>query len=124
MGSVILPHPQALDAGGWERAEGIMEAALASRPPRVKGQLRLFLRLVNLMPLPSTGRTFEKLPPERRAAFLAGLERSRIALLRRGLWGVRTLLFMGYYTQDAVRERIGYRADPDGWAAQTRERRS
>jgi len=123
MGSVILPHHRALDADGWEKAEAIIESALAPRPSSVKRQLRLFLSLLNLLPLFSRGRTFTKLPPERRAAFLAGLERSRIALLRRGLWGVRTLLFMGYYTQDAVRERIGYRADPDGWAAQTREHR-
>jgi hypothetical protein len=121
IGSVVLPDPEALDAEGWRRAEAVMESALAPRPSGVKRQFRLFLRLLNLLPLPSTGRTFGKLPVERRADFLARLERSRVQLLRRGLWGVRTLLFMGYYTQGPVRERIGYGADPRGWEARRGE---
>lgn len=124
MGSVILPHSRALDADGWEKAEGIIEAALAPRPPVVKRQLQLFLRLVNLMTLPSTGCTFEKLPLERRASVLEGLERSRLKPLRRGLWGVRTLLFMGYYTQDTIRERIGYQASAEGWSTHPPEHHS
>jgi hypothetical protein len=33
------------------------------------------------------------------------------------MWGIRTLLFMGYYNQDRVRQEIGYGADPWGWTA-------
>jgi hypothetical protein len=98
-----------------------MEGALASRPAAVKSQLRAFLRLLNLLPLATTGHTLRGLPPARRTAFLESVQRSRLALLRRGLWGVRTLLFMGYYNQDAVRVGIGYRAHPDGWEARRRE---
>ena len=123
IGSVVLPQPEALDAEGWREAEAIIESALAPRPAGVKRQLRLFLRLLNLMPLPSTGRTFERLSTEKRAAFLARLQRSRVQPLRRGLWGVRTLLFMGYYVQDPVREGIGYGADPRGWDAHGGEER-
>lgn len=123
IGSVVLPQPEALDAEGWREAEAIIESALAPRPAGVKRQLRLFLRLLNLMPLPSTGRTFERLSMEKRAAFLARLQRSRVQPLRRGLWGVRTLLFLGYYTQEPVRARIGYRADPRGWDAPRGEER-
>ena len=121
LGDVVLPGPNVLDQEGWEAAEAIMEAALAPRPPSVKKQLRLFLRLLNLLSLLSTGRTLRRLPGEKRAIFLAGLQRSRLAPLRRGLWGVRTLLFMGYYNQDPVRNGIGYRADPRGWAARSGE---
>ena len=123
IGSVVLPQPEALDAEGWREAEAIIESALAPRPAGVKRQLRLFLRLLNLMPLPSTGRTFERLSMEKRAAFLARLQRSRVQPLRRGLWGVRTLLFLGYYVQDPVREGIGYGADLRGWDAQGGEER-
>ena len=38
-----------------------------------------------------------------------------LLLLRRGFWGLRTLIFMGYYGRDAARDAIGYRADPRGW---------
>jgi hypothetical protein len=121
LGEVVLPGPNALDQAGWEEAEAIMEAAVAPRPPSVKKQLRLFLRLLNVLPLLTTGRTLGRLPEKKRASFLASLQRSRLAPLRRGLWGVRTLLFMGYYNQEAVRNEIGYRAEPGGWAVRSGE---
>jgi hypothetical protein len=114
---VVLPTGGALDEEGWDRAQGIIEHALAARPAGVKRQIRLFLRLVNLLPLFSTGRTFQRLSPERRAVFLGRLQRSRLMPIRRGVWGIRTLLFMGYYLQEPMREGIGYRAHPGGWGA-------
>lgn len=117
IGSVVLPSAPALDVEGWQEAETIIEDALAPRPASIKRQLRLFLRVVNLLPVFSTGRTLVGLPQERRAAFLLRLQRSRLLPLRRGMWGIRTLLFMGYYNQDRVRREMGYRADPGGWGA-------
>jgi hypothetical protein len=117
IGSVVLPSPEALDEEGWETAESIIEGALADKPAGVKLQLRLFLRAVNLLPLATTGRTLANLPLEKRTAFLERLHKSPLMPLRRGLWGVRTLLFMGYYNQDLVRKAIGYDADPWGWTA-------
>jgi hypothetical protein len=115
IGSVVLPTPEALDPDGWRRAREIIEEALAPKPSKIKRQLRLFLRVVNVLPLPTTGRTLRGLSVPRRTAFLEGLHRSRIQLLRKGLWGVRTLIFMGYYNQPSVRKAIGYAADPKGW---------
>ena len=117
IGSAVLPSAAALDDVGWAEAERIIEGALASKPPGIKRQIRLFLRLVNLLPIISTGRTLTKLPLEKRAAFLQRLHRSPLMPLRRGMWGIRTLVFMGYYNQDQVREGIGYAASPRGWTA-------
>ncbi|MGD2121060.1 MAG: hypothetical protein PVJ76_04920 [Gemmatimonadota bacterium] len=117
IGSVVLPSPEALDEEGWREAEAIIEGALAAKPASVKLQLRLFLRAVNVLPLVTTGRTLANLSLEKRTAFLERLHRSPVMPLRRGLWGVRTLLFMGYYNQDRVRKEIGYDADPWGWTA-------
>jgi hypothetical protein len=50
-------------------------------------------------------------------ALLRGLERSPLLLLRRGVWGVRTLAFMACYAQAGARRRIGYAASPSGWEA-------
>ena len=102
-------------------AMGIMEGALASKPAGMKRQLRLFLKAADLLPILTSGRTLTQLPVDRRATFLGRLQRSPLPPLRRGLWGVRTLLFMGYYNQDAVRNEIGYRAGPEGWAARSGE---
>ena len=115
IGGVVLPDPEALDEEGWQKAEAVMEHALALRPAKVKQQLKFFLRMVNVLPVLTTGRTLEKLSLKRRAAFLQRLQRSPLLPVRRGIWGVRTLIFMGYYTQDSIRKGIGYRADPWGW---------
>ena len=117
IGGVVLPSLPALDEDGWAEAEKIIEGALASKPPGIRRQIRLFLRLVNILPVFSTGRTLVRLPQDRRAAFLRRLHRSPLMPLRRGMWGIRTLLFLGYYNQDRVRKEIGYRADPWGWTA-------
>jgi len=116
-GGAILSDADALDEDGWLAAEAIIEEALAGKPEGIKRQIRLFLRVVNLLPLLTTGRTLRALPPERRLEFLNRLQRSSVMPIRRGVWGVRTLIFMGYYNQDEVRRRIGYAADPGGWEA-------
>jgi hypothetical protein len=120
IGSVVLPSPDALDDEGWAAAESIIEGAMAAKPTSVKLQLRLFLKTVNLLPLVTTGRTLGTLPFEKRKAFVERLHRSPLMPLRRGLWGIRTLLFMGYYNQERVRTAIGYNADPRGWTAHVR----
>ena len=117
MGDVVLPVSDVMDEDVWQRALSIIEHALATRPAGVRRQIRLFLRLVNLLAFLTSGRTFQRLSPERRASLLERLQRSRLLPVRRGVWGIRTLLFMGYYLQDPVRERIGYRARPGGWLA-------
>ena len=114
--TTVVPAAEALDGAGWARAEALVESALAARPAAQRRQLRLFLRALDLLPLARWGRRFTALPPGRRARVLAALERAPVMALRRGVWGVRTLAFMGWYGQPSVRRRIGYRADPRGWS--------
>ncbi len=62
-------------------------------------------------------RRFSNLDTARRAQILDRMQRSRTLLLRRGFWGLRTLVFLGYYGRPEIRRSIGYRAEPGGWAA-------
>src|SRR2546422_3095313 len=52
------------------------------------------------------------------------IERAPLLLMRRGLWGLRTLAFMGYYGRPAAAREIGYRADPRGWDVRSEEHTS
>lgn len=115
--TAVVPEAESLDARDWEAVESIVEQALASRPARVRRQLVLFLRLLSLLSLPRHGRRFAALSKSARISLLDELQRSRITLLRRGTWGVRTLVFMGYYARPEAAAAIGYRADPRGWEA-------
>ncbi|HEX9161071.1 MAG TPA: hypothetical protein VF980_05120 [Thermoanaerobaculia bacterium] len=113
----IVPEAEHLDENGWLELESIVERGLASRPESIRKQLRLFVRALNVLPLFRFGRTFRALDRQQRTKFLHGVEGAPLLLLRRGFWGLRTLVFMGYYSREAARAEIGYRADARGWGA-------
>jgi hypothetical protein len=115
--STVVPEAAQLDAAGWSELENVVEVALAARPEKMRGQLVTFIRLIDLLSVARYGRRFTRLNAPRRATFLRSLERSRAVLVRRGFWGLRTLIFSGYYTRPEIVRAIGYRAHRLGWAA-------
>jgi len=114
--SAVVPDMATLDDAGWQQVERYVAIGLAARPPDVRRQLALFVRVVNALAVLRYGRPLAALSIARRHRLLAGLERAPFLLIRRGLWGVRTLALMGYYCQDAARTAVGYAGDPRGWA--------
>lgn len=113
----FVPELDRADSAVWSRLEQTVAAALADRPPVVTRQLRLFVRLLDTLAVLTRGRRLAGLDPARRAAFLHGLERWPLLLARRGLWGLRTMVFLGYYTQPEIVAGLGYAASPAGWEA-------
>jgi len=112
-----VPAAETFDDARWSRAEEIVDEALADRPPRVRRQVVLFVRIVDALARIRFGRGLGSLPVARVRALMGSLERAPVPLLRRGLWGVRTLAFMGCYAQDRIRQALGYRAGAGGWTA-------
>lgn len=117
LAATVVPAAVELDADGWRDVEERIEAALALRPPRLRRQLRLLFAFLEWRPVLRYGRRFSRLDPARRTRFLDGVQHSSALTVRRGFWGIRTLVYLGYYGQSAVRRSIGYRADPRGWTA-------
>jgi hypothetical protein len=113
----IVPECEALTAAQWTALEAIVENALSERPPAMVRQLGLFIRAIGVLSVLRHGVTFGRLDAERRFRFLNRFENSSVLLMRRGFWGLRTLVYMGYYGQPQIQRSIGYRAHPDGWAA-------
>jgi hypothetical protein len=97
--------------------ESVVEQFLARRPASLRRQLTLLIRLLDLVAVLRHGRRLDSLPAERRLRFLESLQDAPILLLRRGVWGVRTLAFLGYYGRPEAAALIGYRADAKGWEA-------
>ena len=78
----------------------------------------LFIRLVEWLPVARYGRRFTRLDvPAPHAPADSVCRMHRVLLLRRGCWGLRTLVLMGYYGRPDASSEIGYRADPRGWEA-------
>jgi hypothetical protein len=115
--TTVVPESSALNELEWREIEDVIDQALVKRTSRVRRQLIVFLRLLQHLAVARYGKPLTRLNARQRVAFLESIERAPLLLIRRGFWGVRTLIFMGYYTRADVASAIGYRAHRDGWAA-------
>ena len=115
--TTVVPEAARLDESGWAALEDIIEQALARRPARLRRQLRTLISLLEWLPLFRYGRRLTALDFTRRARVLAAVQDAPVLLLRRGFWGLRTLILMGYYARLEARAEIGYRAHAQGWGA-------
>lgn len=113
----VIPEAARLSDTEWEEVQAIIDRALADRPPPVQRQVRLFLRLLDTMAVARRGRRLHRMPIHARIRFLAAIQDSPVLLFRRGFWGVRTLVLMGYYARPGAAAEVGYRAHPGGWEA-------
>ena len=85
-----------------------IDEELRPRPRLQQLEFKVLLLAIRWMTVPFTLRWFERLPPERQVRWLRLLENAPLTLLRVGIWGLKTLVFLGYYTQDGVQRRILY----------------
>jgi hypothetical protein len=85
-----------------------VDEELRPRPRLQQLAFKLLLLAIRWMTLPFTLRRFERLPPSRQDRWLRSLENAPLTLVRVGIWGLKTLVFLGYYTQDSVERRIRY----------------
>jgi hypothetical protein len=119
----VVPELSSADAKEWSEIESEIERALADRPQAMRRQLVSFVRLLDWWSRLRYGRRLTKLDAVKRMELLELIERHRVPLLRRGMWGLRTLVFLGYYTRPDVAQFIGYQAHRDGWSARPEARR-
>jgi hypothetical protein len=97
-----------------DEALAIVEKAIASRPPALRRQVRLFLFLLRWLPVPRFGSPLERLSVEQQVAVLTWFQSAPISLFRKGFWGIKALVFMGYYGRPETGPELGYRPAPNG----------
>jgi len=115
--TTVVPEAAGLDEGGWAEMEETIQSQLAGRPEGLRRQIRLFVRLLQWLPLFLHARRFTGLDAARRTAFLERMQRAPVTILRVGFWGLRSLVFLGYYGSRHGASATGYAAHPDGWGA-------
>jgi len=112
----IVPETADLDAAGMSRFFGLIDEALLERPPSVRRQFGTYLGLLRWAPLARFGGPFEKLSADRQDAVLCWFESCPVGLLRAGFWGLKVLIFMGYYGPPETNAVVGYAPERDGRA--------
>jgi len=113
----FVPESADLSADEWRRGEELAERLLSGRPGRVRRQVTLLIVALNLIAAARFGRTLPALDPSTRSRLLTSLQDSPLLLVRRGVWGLRTLAFLVYYGREQGRAAVGYRASASGWAS-------
>ncbi len=104
----IVPAAADLDAEGRSRFIAIVGKALGDRPQSIQRQFVLFLGLMRWLTLVRFGAPFDRLSPANQDAALLWLLDAPLAKLRSGFWGLRALIFMGYYGQTEVWPSLRY----------------
>jgi hypothetical protein len=115
--TAVVPEAAALSEPEWRDAEAIIGRALSTRAPAIRRQIRLFLWVLDAVSLVTHGHRLATLSANDRTGLLESLSRSKMLIVRRGVWGLRTLALMGYYARPQAALAIGYRASPAGWSA-------
>ncbi len=104
----VVPEVERLDVAGQSAFRDIVAFALNQRDAGVRRQFRLFLGVISMLGVVRHGRPFARLAPARQDGILGWLQEAPVAKLASGFWGLKTIVFMGYYSQDAVAPTIGY----------------
>ncbi|HJR35688.1 MAG TPA: hypothetical protein VJ817_12105 [Gemmatimonadales bacterium] len=113
----FIPEIAGATAAQWSELEERIAQALAARPAAVRRQLGLFVRVLEAASRIRYRAGLAALDSGRRTALLEAFAGSPLLLFRRGIWGLRTLVMLGWYTQPSVVSALGYRASPAGWEA-------
>ncbi|MEA2816440.1 MAG: hypothetical protein QOI93_4137 [Rhodospirillaceae bacterium] len=104
----IVPESAGAPPQVTEPLLAAVDEELRPRPRLQQLEFKLLLFAIRWMTVPFTLHRFERLPGERQDRWLGFLENAPLTLLRVGIWGLKTLVFLGYYTQDGVQQRIVY----------------
>jgi len=111
LGRCVAPGVAELDTRGAKRFRMIIRLMLLRRSGMERFQVRLFLRVIRWLPALVFFRPFEKIPVSAQTWILLRFENAPIKLLRAGFWGLKTLMFMGYYGQLEIAKKVKYEPD-------------
>jgi len=117
LATTVVPEAARLTPAEWNEVDAIVTGAVNTRPKRQRRQLAAFLLFIEWLPVLAHGRRFSRLDPARRTRLLERLQAAPLVLVRRGVWGLRTVILKGYYGRPAAAAAIGYRAQTRGWEA-------
>lgn len=113
----FVPEAAGLPPAGWHQLEHIVEQALAARPASIQRQVLLFVRILDLIARLRYRRALAGLDPGVRRRLLDRIGHGPLLPFRRGVWGLRTLVMMGFYARPEGQAAVGYHASASGWGA-------
>jgi len=102
--------PPSRDLSQEQRARffALIDDMLSTRPRGMVRLLGLFLVVLRWLPLLRFGGRLDHLAPERQTRALTWFEDFPLGVVRTGFWGVKTLVFLGYYGQPEIARAVAW----------------
>jgi len=105
---VVVPPDGDAPGGNTMATAGVVDYALDRLDPKLRGLFLKFLVLVEILGLFFGGRLFSRNSAAARERQLAWMERSGVAKLRMGFFGLKSYVCMGHFTREDVWPHIGF----------------
>lgn len=103
----IVPETAEMDTEQQQLFWRAVDNMLAARP-KLTAQFKLFLNVLRWSPLLRYGRRLDRLPGEKQDRILTWFQNAPFLLLRRGFWGLKTMIFVGYYGGAGIEDKIHF----------------
>ena len=105
----IVPSESDVAGASGSAALMLADAAIADRPVQDQKLIRLFLVIIEWLPLFRFGRRFSKLSRAKQMRVLAFFESNRVMpKFRAGFFGVKTFALLGFYGHDGTFAELEY----------------
>jgi len=104
----VVPPCTNLDEPARDEMMRLIDVAVSQRDRSMQRQLGLFLWVIRVVARLRGLRRIERLSPEKLDSLMRWLERNPVSLVRKGFWGVKALILLGYYGQGPIRQALGY----------------
>lgn len=110
----VVPQAAGLNSDEQIKVVGAVDDALAMREPALRMQFLGFLGVIKAAALTRYFRPLGKLPGVKQDALLNWFQDSAIQKFRVGFWGLRTMIYMGYYGDSERAPEFNYMPDNNG----------
>ena len=108
VGARLVPETAALTPAQRDQWRAIIADALGDRPEAMRRQFSAFLGIIERGPMLRFGAPFSALAPERQDRVLRWFQDCPVELFRKGFWGLKTLVLMGYYARPEAAAEVGW----------------
>ena len=105
---VLVPRAVNFTPEEQLRSRKMIDDLLLEKPAAILFKIKLFLVLIDVISFFFGGKCFRYLNLQKQKQVLHWFFDSKIALLRKGFWGVNTLAKMGVYGQKEFYKDMGY----------------
>ncbi len=105
---VLVPPARELSTEQRTRFHTLIEDMLSTRPKIMVRLVGIFLAVLRWAPLLRFGGRLDHLPTEQQIRTLRWFEECPLGTIRTGFWGVKTLVFLGYYGQPEIARANGW----------------